>query len=196
MRKVSEDSGGRHKSGWRIAPWIAAALALLLPLAAMQVTDEVAWSGGDFALLGAMLFGACGAYELGARLTGNATYRAALATALVTALGLSWITLAVGIIGSEDDPANLMYFGVLALGLLGAFMVRFRPGGMAHVLGVTAVAQAAAGIIALIAGLGSGGANWPGVVVLFTGVFVLLWLASAWLFRRAARERMTAAAPS
>lgn len=196
MWKGAEDSGGRRRSAWRIAPWITAALALLLPLAAMQVTDKVAWSGGDFALLGAMLFGARGAYELGARRTGNAAYRAALATALATALGLIWITLAVGIIGPEGDPANLMYFGVLALGLLGAFMVRFRPGGMARVLGVTAIAQAATGIIALIAGLGSSGANWPGVVVVLTGVFVLLWLASAWLFRRAAREPMIAAAPS
>jgi hypothetical protein len=55
-----------------------------------------------------------------------------------------------------------MYAGVLAVGFLGALIVRFRPRGMAHVLGVTALAQALAGLIALMAGLGSGGANWPG----------------------------------
>ena len=31
---------------------------------------------------------------------------------------LIWINLAVGIIGSEDNPANLMYGAVLLLGLV------------------------------------------------------------------------------
>jgi hypothetical protein len=45
----------------------------------------------------------------------------------VAAFILIWMNLAVGIIGSEDNPANLMYGGVLAVAIVGAFMVRFRP---------------------------------------------------------------------
>jgi len=173
---------------------VIAALILLLPLVAMRFTDEVAWDVADFALAGAMLSGACGAHELAARTTGSIAYRAAVGVAVVAAFALTWMNLAVGIIGSEADPANLMHAGVLAVGLLGALVVRFRPRGMARALAATALAQASVGVIALTAGLGDTGANWPGAVVVLTGVFVALWLVSAWLFRKAAREQAAAGA--
>ena len=185
----AEDGGGRRGRFWRIAPWAVAALILLLPLVTMQFTDEVDWDESDIIVMGAMLFGACGAYELAARMTGNIAYRAAVGVALVAAFILIWMNLAVGIIGSEDNPANLMYGGVLAVALLGALVVRFRPHGMARTLAATALAQALVGAIALIAGLGSTGANWPGVIVVLTGFFAALWLLSAWLFRKAAQEQ-------
>ena len=65
---------------------------------------------------------------------------------------------------------------------------------MARALAVTALAQALVGVIALIAGLGSTGANWPRVIVVLTGFFAALWLLSAWLFRKAAREQTSSAA--
>jgi hypothetical protein len=187
-------NGGRRRLFWRIAPWVIAALILLLPLGAMQFTDEVVWDESDFAVMAAMLFGACGAYEMAARMTGNIAYRAAVGVAVVAAFILIWINLAVGIIGSEDNPANLMYGGVLAVGILGAFIVRFQPHGMARALAATALAQALVGVIALIAGLGPTGVNWPGAIVFLTGFFAVLWLVSAWLFRKAAREQTFAAA--
>ena len=156
-----------------------AALILLLPLVAMQFTDEVIWDETDFAVIGVMLFGACGAYELAARMTGNIPYRAAVGVAVVAAFILIWINLAVGIIGSEDNPANLMYGGVLAVGILGALIVRFQPHGMARALAATALVQALVGVIAMIAGLGSTGANWPEAIVVLTGFFAALWLISA-----------------
>jgi hypothetical protein len=175
---------------------VIAALLLLLPLVAMQFTDEMVWDETDFIVMGAMLFGACGAYELAARMTGNIAYRAAVGVAVVAAFILIWMNLAVGIIGSEDNPANLMYGGVLAVGILGALIARFQPDGMARALAATALAQALVGAIALIGGLGSTGANWPQVIVVLTGFFAALWLVSAWLFRKAAREQLsTGAAP-
>ena len=190
------DNGGRRRRSWRMAPWAISALLLLLPLIAMQVTDEVDWNAADFAVFGTMLFGACGAYEIAARMNGTVTYRAAVGVAVVAAFILIWINLAVGIIGSEDDAANLMYGGVLAAGLLGALVVRFRPNGMACALAVTALGQILVGVIALIAGLGSTGENWPGAIVVLTGFFAALWLLSAWLFRVAAREQSSAVAAS
>jgi hypothetical protein len=189
------DGGSRRARFWRIGPWAAAALILLTPLVAMPFTDEVVWDETDFAVMGAMLFGGCGAYELAARMTGNVAYRAAAGVAVVAAFILVWMNLAVGIIGSEDNSANLMYAGVLAVGVLGAFLVRFKPRGMARALAATALAQVSVGAIALIAGLGSTGANWPQVIVVLTGFFTTLWLVSAWLFGKAAREEFFAGPP-
>ena len=159
----AENGGGRRGHFLRIAPWVIAALILLLPLGAMQFTDEVVWDETDFAVIGAMLFGACGAYELAARMTGNVAYRAAVGVAVVAAFILIWINLAVGIIGSEDNPANLMYGGVLAVGILGALMVypRSKPHGMARALAAMALpsAQALVGVISLL-DLRSIGLHW------------------------------------
>jgi hypothetical protein len=177
-----------------MVPWSVAALLLLLPLVAMLFTDEMAWDGADFAIMGAMLFGACGAYELGARTSGNIAYRVALGILIVTALFLAWISLAAGIIGSEDHPANLMYGGVLAVAVLGALLVRLRPEGMARASALTALAQISAGATALAAGWGSTGADGPGKLAVLTGIFALLWLLSAWLFRQAARVQAAGAA--
>ena len=46
---------------------LATAFLLLLPLLAMQFTDEVVWDLADFAVAGALLFGAGLTYELVAR---------------------------------------------------------------------------------------------------------------------------------
>jgi hypothetical protein len=192
MAGSPENSSGQRRHLWRMAPWMVAALLWLLPLAAMLFTDEVSWDETDFIVFGAMLLGACGTYELATRVTGSAAYRAAVGVAVVAAFVLIWMNLAVGIIGSEDNPANLMYGGVLAVAVLGGLIVRFEPHRMAHVLLATALAQALVGIIALSAGLGSTGANWPRVIMVLTGFFSGLWLLSAWLFRRAAREPSSA----
>ena len=56
---------------------------------------------------------ACGTCELAARMTGNSAYRAAVGVAVAAAFILVWMNLAVGIIGTEDNPAKLMYGGVL-----------------------------------------------------------------------------------
>jgi hypothetical protein len=168
---------------------VLAALLVLLPLAAMVFTDEVNWAPSDFAVLGAMLFCACGAWELAARMTSKSAYQAAVGVALATAFILVWINLAVGIIGSEDNPANLMYGGVLAVALIGALIARFQPLGMARALAATALAQASVAVIALLAGLGSTGPS-----LFLAGFFAALWLLSAWLFRKAAREQAPAGA--
>ncbi len=193
MAGNTENGGGRHGSRWRILVWAAAALILLLPLLAMQVTDEVVWSAADFAFAGALLVGAGLTYELAARKAGNIAYRAAVGVAGATALLLVWLSLGVGIIGRDGDPANLMYFGVLAVGIIGALIARFRPRGMARALFSTALAQTSVAVIALSAGLGY---PWSGPLELslLNGFFVALFVGSALLFRYAARESAPAGA--
>ncbi|MET0271680.1 MAG: hypothetical protein ABW360_01685 [Phenylobacterium sp.] len=135
-----------------------------------------------------MLAAVCGAFELAARQTGNGAYRAAVGIAVVTAFILVWVNLAVGIIGGDDDPANLMYGAVLAVGLAGAVAARFRPQGMARALLATALAQALVVVIVLVARPGD--PAW-----ILTMLFIAPWLASAWLFRKAARALVPAGEP-
>ncbi|MGH6965794.1 MAG: hypothetical protein ACREE0_15040 [Phenylobacterium sp.] len=172
---------------WRLVLWGGAALALLAPLVAMQFTDEVAWTGFDFAFAGALMLGVGVAYEAAVRVRRDIAYRAAVAVALAAALALVWVNGAVGIIGSEDNPANLMYGGVLAVGIVGAGVARFQPAGMARALIATALAQAVVSAIALAAGVAT--------LALNAG-FIGLWLGSAWLFRKAAERREEAKAAS
>jgi predicted acyltransferase len=76
---------------------LATAVILLLPLLAMQFTDEVDWSLTDFVTAGVLLLGTGLLYELASRKTRNTTYRAVIGTVLAAALILVWIELAVGI---------------------------------------------------------------------------------------------------
>jgi hypothetical protein len=188
MMENTENRGRRPGSRRRMAAWATAAILLLLPLFAMQVTNEVAWDLADFVFAGVLILGVGVAYELTVRMTGNTPYRAAVAVALAAAFILIWMNLAVGIIGTEDNPANLMYGGVLVVGIIGAVIARFRPDGMARALFAAALAQAVVAAIALIAGMQSPVS--PAIEILgLNGFFAALWLGSAWLFRKAARKQ-------
>jgi len=186
MAAIAATDGGWRRSPWRIAVWGIPAFLLLLPLAAMQFTAEVDWSASDFIVMGALLFGAAGTFDLAARMTDSLACRAGVGVAVVTAFLLVWINLAVGIIGSEDNPLNLMYGGVLAVAILGVLVARFRPGGMARALLAAALAQILVAMIALIAGPDEP----PGTlgILALNMIFAALWLVSAWLFRLAARQ--------
>jgi GNAT superfamily N-acetyltransferase len=115
-------------------------------------------------------------------------YRFAAGVALAAAFILVWLSLGVGIIGADGDPANMMYFGVLAVGIIGAIVARFRPHGMARALFATALAQALVAGITLIFGLGL---PWspPVEILALNGFFVALFVGSAMLFRNAGREQ-------
>jgi hypothetical protein len=168
---------------------LATAFILLIPLLA-----NWPWTLGDFVFAGALIFGTGLAFVLVARKGGNLAYRFAVGVALAAAFLLVWINLAVGIIGEPDELANLMYIGVLAVGIAGVFVARFRPQEMARALFATALAQALVVVIALIFGLGSG--SPPGVlgILILNGFFVSLFVGSALLFRYAGREQTPAGA--
>lgn len=179
---------GRRWSGWRTVYWSFAVLVLVVPLVAMQLTDEVNWTAGDFVFAAAALFGVGALYELAARKSGDTMYRGAVGVALATALVLVWVNGAVGILGSEGNDANVLYYGVLAIGVVGALAARFQPQGMALAMAATAIAQSAVAVGALVAGWG-GDTTGPFEVVVLNGFFVALWAGSAALFREAARRR-------
>ena len=169
----------RGWSGWRIVGWSIPAILLLLPLVAMQFTSEVNWTASDFVFAG-VLFGSVGlAFELIVRKSSSLAYRFGAATAVVAAFLTVWVNGAVGMIGSEDNPYNLLFGGVLLLALLGAVVARFEAAGMARAMAVAAVAQAALGAFGLPA-------DTRGAV--FSIGFAGLWLLSAALFRNASQD--------
>ena len=166
----------------RWGTWGTAAFLLLLPLRA-----DAPWTLSDFIFMGALLAIACGTVELAIRASGNSAYRIGAMVAVGAGFLLVWMNLAVGIIGSEDNPINLIYFGVLGVAVAGSVIARFDAPAMAKAMFVTGAAQMVVTIIALIAGWG----RWepPGAagIVALNAFFAMLWLLSAGLFRRAAR---------
>ncbi|MEA3031485.1 MAG: hypothetical protein QOG13_2810 [Sphingomonadales bacterium] len=185
MAKEAENTGGGRWSGWRIAGWSIPALLLLLPLIAMQFTREVNWTAFDF-VVAAVLFGSVGlTFELIVRRSPSLAYRAGAALAVFTAFLTIWVNGAVGMIGSEGNPYNLLFGGVLAIALIGAMVARFEPAGMARAMVAAAIAQAAVAAFGLSADvLGS----------VLSMAFAAPWLLAAALFWKAARKQSLAGA--
>ena len=180
MATEAGKSGARRWSGWRIAGWSIPVLLLLLPLVAMQFSDEVHWTAADF-IFAAVLFGSVGlAFELIVRKSNSLAYRFGAGLAVVAAFLTVWANGAVGMIGPEDNLYNLVFGGVLFLALIGAILARFEPGGMTRAMIVAAIAQITAGAIGF-------GSDARGAV--FSMGFAGLWLLSAALFWNAAREQ-------
>jgi hypothetical protein len=169
---------------------LPAALILLLPLLAMLFTGEVNWSFFDFVVAWTLLFGAGFTYRMLVRRMNNNWYRAAVGMAVATALFLVWSNLAVGLIGSEDNPANLMYMGVLAIGFLGVIITRLQPKGMSRVLFAMAFSHVLIVVIALLARLDLSPESSIIEILGVNGFFAVLWTGSALLFRNAAQLKV------
>ncbi len=177
-KTLANNHGDEGVGRLRIIGWSAAVLILLVPLIAMQFTDEVMWDLADFIFMGILLAGVGIVLELTARKTGNSAYKTGVALALAAAFITIWVNGAVGIIGNEDNDANLMYYGVLLVGVIGALIARFEAAGMVRAMVATAVAQGLVFVIALVAGWG-----FTGPITLF---FLAFWLGAARLFQKAA----------
>jgi len=161
--------------------WGTAALLLTVPLVAMKYTEEVNWTASDSLFMG-VLFGGIGlAFEFVLRRSNSLAYRFAAALALLATFLTVWVNGAVGMIGSEDNPLNLMFGGVLLIALIGAIIARLKPAGMMRAMLAAAIAQGVAGAVGL--------ATDPLGGVLSMG-FALPWLLAAALFRKAAREQV------
>lgn len=177
---------------WRLfrwAMWVGAAFLLALPLVAMQFTAEVEWTAIDFIVMGAMLGIAAGTVELAMRASDDSAYRLGAIVAVGAGFLLTWVNLAVGIIGSEDNPLNLVYAAVLGVAVIGAVVAAFAPAGMARALFATAAAQMLVTVLALIWGWGAWQPPGAAGILALNGFFTMLWFLAGGLFRRAALSR-------
>ena len=87
----------RRRWNPRLMAWGAIAGLILLPLVAMQVTDEMAWDAADFALFGGLLVGAGALYELAAWRIKGAGLRTVIAMGIAAVVLLVWADGAVGV---------------------------------------------------------------------------------------------------
>jgi len=172
---------------WRIIGWAVPVALLMVPWLA-----QWPWSAADFIVAGAMFAIVGGTFELAVRASGNLAYRGAVAVALATAFLLVWINLAVGIIGDESNPLNLMFLGVIAAALVGSVAARFEAGGMARAMTVAAGIQGLIGAGVFLKGTGASEPPGPVGILLLIEFFAASWLLSAWLFRRAAQDERRA----
>lgn len=168
---------------------LATGLLLLIPLVAMQFTQEVNWTFSDFVFAGVLLFGTGLTYLLIARKWNSTAYKLGVGVGVVAGLMLVWANAAVGLVGSEDNPVNLLYGGVLLVALIGAIVARFRPRGMSNAMFAASLTYVAVTLIGLFVWKPTGAAAEPSVhlvnVVVFNAVFAAIWAVSGWLFRRA-----------
>ena len=127
-----------------------------------------------------VLFFATGmAYALIARKMGAWSYKAGVGVALVAGFALGWSNMVH--VADSENPANLVYYSVLAVGGVGACLARLEARGLARTL------FAMAATLALIAVMLPSGAP-PYLarnMAIGHGVFVALFTASGLLFRHA-----------
>lgn len=173
-------SGGLWRDRWRLLGWGAVGALMLSPAIAMQFTDAVQWTAGDFLFAG-LMFGSVGlAFELAARSNPTASYRAGMAVVLAAGFLTIWINLAVGIVGNEDNPVNALFFLVPLAVLVGAAAGAFRPQGMARAAAFAATVQIGVMLYIWLTDQG-----FPIGVTIFFGT---LYLVAAALFRQGARQ--------
>ncbi len=109
-------------------------------------------------------------------------YKAGVVVAITTSLLSVWTTIV------RDDGTGIGYFMVIMAAAVGGFSASFRQQGMARAMLGVAVMQLSLGSLIATAPVT---ATMPGgvfKVLLFNGLFTLLWLVSAALFRAASRD--------
>ena len=178
---------GRLINPWRMLGWGAAVALLLAPLIAMRFTSEVNWTASDFIFAGILFAVIGGAFELAIWASRNRAYRAGAALALLGTFLTIWANLAVGIVGSEDNPPNTLFFIALLLGIIMACVGRFRAKGMSLATLITAASLGIAFVFAVMQPTDE--PFVPHIREAFgTGIFAAVFLASSALFRKAARD--------
>jgi hypothetical protein len=114
----------------------------------------------------------------------NALYLLALGVALGTALMMVWLMGAVGLLGIEGDPVDRMYFGVMAVGVVGALVGRLRPAGMAYAMMAMVLSLGVVAAAALAMGMHNAPYSSILEIVGINGMFGVMFAIAAFLFWR------------
>ena len=173
---------------WK-GPALIAALILVIPVLGNRFVEGWNWPPKAFVFFGVLIFGIGLTYKVITRNVDTIAYRTAIGLSLVT----GFVLFFGNFVQAADDvypvPAAMMYLIVPVLGITGAVLARFHSRGMARALFITAFAQAVVFTIALSRNLPA--SSWTAPVWRGFGgnaLFLVLFVASAALFRIAARE--------
>jgi hypothetical protein len=162
---------------------VITASLLAIPLIAMQFTNQVNWSVGDFVIMGILLFTTGSAFVIITRHTANLANRAAFAAAIGSTFLMIWANAAVGLIGAGPHWGNFMYAGVVATVLIGTYLSRFTAQGMERTMFATSFTLLLVAAIALMANMD----EYPGSSVVeilaVNGFFCALYFVAGLLFR-------------
>lgn len=161
--------------------WGGAALILLTLWSIMRITGQGDWTAFDYVVAALLLGSVCAGVELAMHLSTSWAYRLAAIMTVGGGFLMVWANLAVGIIGNEGNPQNLIFYAVLLIGLTGALYTRFDPKGLKWTLRTMAAAQLAVFLIAA-------SLDWA-LLPVFTIFYFALWLIAGELFSRSADTR-------
>jgi len=92
----------------------------------------------------------------------------------------------------SNNPINLLYFGVIADGVIGALIARFQPMGLAYTMLAMAAAQAMVAAIALIGGFYQTPPSTVFEIIAVNGFFMFLFTVASilfWNFERSHSEQ-------
>ncbi|HEU5342379.1 hypothetical protein [Edaphobacter sp.] len=158
---------------------LGALAVLMVPLVASRVVEGWNWPARAFVFVYVLFFATGMAYALIARKMGAWSYKAAVAVALVAGFALGWSNMVQ--VADSGHPENLVYYSVLAVGVVGALLARLEARGLARTLFVMAAT------LALIAVILPSGAppDMARRMAIGHGVYVTLFLASGLMFRHA-----------
>jgi hypothetical protein len=116
---------------------------------------------------------------------GSVAFAVGTGFAIAAGLLLAWMNAAVGIAGSEDNPVNLGFFGLVAMAGVGAFASEGRARGLSRTMACVAGLQVMLGAIVATGPVAVGEPFGGGGLFALNGGFALLWLIAAIAFARA-----------
>jgi hypothetical protein len=156
--------------------WSSGAAVWLCAFIANLTVEGFTWQLSDFVVWAVLISAACALADWGSR-GRSRRYQLAVLMTVATGFIMLWANLAVGLVGGEDNPLNLAFFAILAIGMAGALIYRGQARGLARTLGCMAAAQ-------IIYGFWLYAAKDVSVIGATT-VFSAVWLTAAVLFHRA-----------
>ncbi len=166
---------------------------LLIPLTGQLTVDGWNWKWNDFVMAWVVFtFTTWFIRFLVTRQPANLAYKAGVTLAVITGFLITWITMAVQIIG-EDNPGNGLYLLTILGGFLGVGLTRFQPAGLAWVAFVLAAALLLIPGVSVLLWPADFSPGYPRVQML-SGGFAAMFLTSGLLLRHAATAGRVAAA--
>jgi hypothetical protein len=154
---------------------------LMVPLVASQVVEGWNWDARGFVFVYVLFFATGMAFALIARKMDAWTYKAGVGLALLAGFVLGWGNMVH--MTEKENPAFLVYFGVLVMGGVAAWIARLKARGMAEASFAMAVVLAAMAATQLLLSGAPAGADRNQAIG--RAVCVALFAASGLLFRRA-----------